>query len=179
MLEVGDDILETMSTIRINRAFDKWYKRNKKRFKYRAIFIKKHWNHIELKFEGVTPRLACSITQTGADIWVMHHKEVWDALTDFGTYTGRTAWGDYYCDLCPAENRNLFSSKQALWENHCFEQLLEWINDNLVESRWVALFQIDGCTWVELKEKEDIEAMRTKEEFVEAFPIVLTQRFFQ
>ncbi|MGA3084163.1 MAG: hypothetical protein ABSE95_05160 [Thermodesulfobacteriota bacterium] len=171
-MAVKNDILKTMSTIRLNRAFDKWYKRNKKRFKYRAIFIKKHWNHIELKFEGITPILVCSITQTGADIWVMYNKEIWDALADFGTFTGRTSWGDYYCNLCPPENREFFPSKQALWEKHCFEQILEWFYNNLVESRWVGLFQIDRCTWVEIKGEEEIGAMRAKEGFVEAFPLV-------
>jgi len=102
----------------------------------------------------------------------MHHKEVWDILTSFGTYTERTAWGDYYCYLCPPEYLKFFPSKQALWENHCFEELLEWINDDLVQTRWVALFQISGCTWVKLKMEEEIETTRAKEEFVEAFPIV-------
>lgn len=160
-----------MPEIILKCTFGKWYKRNKKRFRNQPILIKKHWNRIEFKFQGLSPRLVCSINQTGATIWVMHHKEVWDILAEFDTYTGRTAWGDYYCDGCPPENCDFFSSKQALWEKHCFEQLLEWINDNLVESRWVALFQVSGGTWVELKGKEEIEAMRVKEEFVEAFPI--------
>jgi hypothetical protein len=40
------------------------------------------------------------------------------------------------------------------------------------------LFQIEGCAWVEIKGEEEIEAMRAKEGFIEAFQIVRTQRFF-
>jgi hypothetical protein len=165
-----------MPEINLKCTFGKWYKRNKRRFRYLPVFSKKHWNRIEFKFQGLSPRLVCSINRTGATIWVMHDKEVWDILAEFGTYTGRTVWGDYYCDGCPPENRDFFSSKQTLWENHCFEPLLDWINDNLIVSRWVTLFQIEGCTWVELKKKEEIEASRAKEGFVEAFPLVPMRR---
>jgi hypothetical protein len=161
-----------MPQLILKSTFGKWYKRNKKRFRYQPLFSKKHWNHINFTFQGISPRLHCTIDYSGATIWVMKGREVWDILAEFGTYTGRTVWGDYYCDGCFPENREFFSSKQALWEKHCFEQLLEWINDNLVESRWVALFQVSGGTWVELKGKEEIEATRTKEGFVEAFSII-------
>ena len=161
-----------MPEINLKSTFGKWYKRHQKRFRYPPLFSKRHWDRIEFVFQGISPRLDCTIDQTGATIWVMHHKEVWDILAEFGTYTGRTVWGDYCCDLCPPENREFFSSKQALWENHCFEQLLEWINDDLVESRWVALFQIGGCTWVEIEGEKEIGAMRAKKGFIKAFPIV-------
>jgi len=164
--------------INLKCTFGKWYKRNKKRFSSQPIFTKRHWNFIEFTFHGFSPMLVCSINRSGATIYVMHHKEVWDILTEFGTYTGRTAWGDYYCTLCPPENREFFPSKQALWENHCFEEFLEWTNDNLVESRWVALFQIEGCTWVEFKREEEIEVTRAKEDFIEAFPIVPMNKCF-
>jgi hypothetical protein len=180
VLAVWGDILITMPefrfkrTLKINhkRTFGKWFKGNKKRFRNQPLLIKKQWNHIEFKFQGLSPRLHCIIDQTGATIWVMHHKEVWDVLAEFDIWTGRKAWGDYYCTLCSPETREFFPSKQALWENHCLEKFLKWINDNLVESHWVALFQIEGCTWVELKREEEIETMRAKKEFIEAFPIV-------
>lgn len=108
----------------------------------------------------------------------MKGREVWDVLAEFGTGTGRTAWGDYHCTLCHPENIKFFSSKQALWENHCFEEFLEWINNNLVETNWVALFQRRGATWVELKREEEIETTKAKEDFIEAFPIVPKNKCF-
>jgi hypothetical protein len=63
-----------------------------------------------------------------------------------------------------------------LWEKHCFEQLLEWINDDLIKTHWVALFRVEGATWVELKKEEEIEITKTKKEFVEAFPLVSMRR---
>lgn len=161
-----------MKKTNLKTTFGKWYKPNKKSFRYLPLFSKKHWNLFYFTFQGLSPRLHCTIDYSGATISVMQGREVWDILIEFATYPARTAWGQYYCHQCLPEYREFFPSRQALWEKHCFELLLEWVNDDLIKTHWVALFQVKGGTWVELKKEEEIGAMRAKEEFVEVFPIV-------
>ena len=163
-----------------NRRFDNWYKRNRKRFKYHVQLIKKHKKYMELRFSGVTPRLICSIKDYGchygnATIWIMRHKTIWDSLVAFGPAEMRTSSGQYYCYLCEPEDQELFPTRQDLWEKHCFEPLFEWIKTNLDKSRWVGLFGDEdgrGSTWAELMDKNEVEGMRNKKDFVEAFPLV-------
>jgi hypothetical protein len=163
-----------MKKTNLKTTFGKWYKQNRKRFNFQPVFGKKHWNHINFTFQGLSPKLLFTLDYSGANIFVMNHKEVWDILIEFSTYPARTAWGQYYCHQCLPEYREFFPSRQSLWEKHCFELLLEWVNDDQLESKWIGLFHVKGGTWVEMKGKEEIEAMKAKEEFVEAFPIVET-----
>ena len=82
--------------------------------------------------------------------------------------------GDYYCDLCLAKHREMFSSRKEMWEKHCFEELLEWVNDNFKTCNWICLHAIGkGSTDASLINEKDLgKSINCHETFVRAFPVV-------
>jgi hypothetical protein len=165
----------TMVSLDIRRSFMKWFKKNSIKFNIKPIFIKLYKNQVEFQFHNVPTNVLCNITRTGATIWVNYNKEIWDSLADFPIFIKRTSWGQYYCEGCLPERREFFLSKQALWENHCFQPLLRWINDNLNRTNWLVLFQHEGSTWVGIKKKEEVKNLRVEENFIQAMPLIVTQ----
>jgi hypothetical protein len=63
----------------------------------------------------------------------------------------RTANG-YICRECLPEEGNAFSSREALWKNHLFEPLLEWINDELATAKALGIYATSdrSGTWAKL-----------------------------
>jgi hypothetical protein len=69
----------------------------------------------------------------------------------------------YVCILCKPEERKIYSSLEAVWIDHGFEECLNWVNSKLKKSRWLALYQVNhhglaSTTWVKLVEEPDQEA---------------------
>ena len=152
----------------IQKDFGRWLSRNRSRFRFQPVIVKKRKDSIiGLRFMGISQKIGCVITRHCADIYVSHQGECWDILIDLGAVERKSSAG-YYCELCEPDQRELFDTREELWESHCFEPLLEWVNKNLGESRWVSLFATKGTTWAEIKEKEDIKSKY----FVHAFPVV-------
>ena len=51
----------------------------------------------------------------------------------------------------------LYSSKQELWADHCFEPLLKWTKEKLLYSNRLHLISSEGCTHVLIKKRGDIK----------------------
>jgi hypothetical protein len=80
----------------------------------------------------------------------MHQGDGWDFLLDLDAEPKRVP-GGYVCDLCPPESRPVFPNRPALWTDHLFEQLLEWVNESLAKAKWLALYgSLDYGTWARL-----------------------------
>ena len=49
------------------------------------------------------------------------------------------------------ESRPVFPDRPALWTDHLFEPLLEWVNESLAKAKWLALYgSPDYGTWARL-----------------------------
>ena len=154
----------------IQKDFGRWLSRNRSRFRFQPVIVKKRKDSIiGLRFMGISQKIGCVITRHCADIYVSHQGECWDILIDLGAVERKSSAG-YYCELCELDKREFFATREELWESHCFEPLLEWVNKNLGESRWVCLFATKGATWAEIKEKNDIKV--DSKYLVHVFPVV-------
>lgn len=159
----------------IRKTFDRWLTQNRKRFKYPPKVVNACKNYFEIKFTGIAPELHFTIKNTGAVIWVYNHLEPWEILWEFDIAERRTPNGDYCCNICFVEKHHkIYSSRKELWEKHCFEELLEWVNDNFKTSNWIRLRDM-GDGWKEsalINEKDLREEINCEDVVVRLFPIM-------
>ena len=60
----------------------------------------------------------------------------WECLYEADLSEYRTPDGQYYCGLCEeADKITYYPSREAQWEQHVFEEMLVWGNDNLHSGR--------------------------------------------
>ena len=94
-------------------------------------------------------------------IWVTWQHETWDLLRDWDAFPLKTENG-YVCDQCPVENRQTFPDLDAIWKDHLFEPLLQWINEDLASACAIGIYQLrhdDGARWAKLlRQGNDREA---------------------
>jgi hypothetical protein len=102
---------------------------------------------IEMSFDGMNPAVGAIIKydendETDAfvelEVFVDWEGSNWDLILNLDCEPVRRADG-YICDLCPPEDRKVFSSREALWRDHLFEPFLEWINEQLAQADVIGL----------------------------------------
>ena len=65
----------------------------------------------------------------------------------------------YRCTLCENATQT-WTSREALWQDHLFEPLLDWVNETLAPATTLRLFgtRDEGCTWAELGSQEILDS---------------------
>jgi hypothetical protein len=88
---------------------------------------------------------------------------------DFDISAKQSATGEYYCDLCEEQHREYYPTQQALWESHCFENILNWSNQDITPNKVLVLFRTEngGCTWAKLINTAELESKtQTQSEYI-------------
>lgn len=158
------------------KIFTRWLALNSHRFRHPPHLIFDHKEYFILRFTGITSKIQCLITAQGTvEMRVTHPRsDWWEILIDFDVCECSTPSGQYYCSACLLTE--FFPSREALWEAHCFEALLAWINSYFDESLWLCLFSMGcGATYAQLIKTEDVQAQTMKESFVYKCPVVNKQ----
>ena len=111
------------------KAFRRWLGQNGHRFNRPPRITLQRRDYLELSFRGVSPQIKGFISRDSTSFHIWHAGQVIDMLNDFDIdiVERRRSDGRYYCALC-LEPVDDYASRQALWEQHCFEPLLEWAN---------------------------------------------------
>ena len=88
-------------------------------------------------------------------LWYDDQGQYWDIIRDFDAYERRTVDGRYYCYL--SENHKYYPTRKLLWEEHVFEEMLEWIN-KLTAEHWVCIYGSPdkSCWGADMVLKKDI-----------------------
>lgn len=137
---------------RIQRAFFRWLAENSQRFAVPIRISRRTDQRIEITFVGINPILSISLSK---EIWVCvtWENEIWDCLCNFEADPQHVKKG-YICKFCDPEMREIFPDREALWRDHLFEPLLEWVNTDLVQASYIRLNSTDGndkgSTWAKL-----------------------------
>jgi hypothetical protein len=63
-----------------------------------------------------------------------------DILPQVSSEPKRAHGGGFYCEMCPPDGRRVFADRPALWADHLFDPLREWVNINLAQAKWLALY---------------------------------------
>lgn len=158
------------------RIFDYWLKQNRKYFNHSPQLDLRRKDYVLYSFQGINPAIRLSIKPVGfIEVWVYYHGTAWDILADFDVHARRTSTGTCYCHLCDEDSRLLYHSMEDLWVDHSFKSLLEWSQENLVDTNRLCITGIkDHYSSAILLPKEVIEARRnTIDNLVEVLPVVM------
>jgi len=110
-------------------------------------------------------------------VGISYKGECWDLVGDFDAYAEQRSSDGWFCRLCAEQGKQeLFPSCDALFVAHGLEPFLSWANGSFTPETWVCAFRSRGATWIELKQAKDVEAQRTSEHFIDAFPIVVSKK---
>ena len=160
----------------VQKTFERWLKRNRSRFKYPPWISKARKHYFVVRFHGLMPEISCRITKSGrAEVFYIDRQgQYWDIITDFDLAPARTPGRGYYCEWC-AEKRKYFPTRAALWEEHVFSALLEWINDIRPDTRVYLYGSPEEEIWgAELINKDD---EKRREQYEKAVPLVTGARY--
>jgi len=131
---------------RIQRAFVRWFNKNRIRFEVPIHLTKISANGIELHFHNYPDCLSVWLSSDALGAHVEWQGEYWDNLIDLDAYLCHTPSG-YTCEFCGpdgSESVALFSSREALWQDHLFDHFLKWVNEKLAPARWLKISCADG-----------------------------------
>jgi hypothetical protein len=130
---------------RIHRAFLEWMQENRHRFLVPVVIRHRTDRAIELSFAGYNLCLSACLSDWSIDVPVNWQGQCWDLLCSFESAASPVE-GGYHCLLCSPEERQLFGSRDELWIAEVFDPFLEWINETLAQSSWIALYDFGGMT---------------------------------
>lgn len=145
---------------RIQRAFIHWLNKNRTRFEVPILLSKISADGIELRFQDCPDCLSVWLSRDDQlEIHVSWRGMLWDRMKKMWAPVQR--WNrfahrsspqlrhekshreGYVCGFCLHECYvDIFSSPEALWQDHLFDPLLEWVNDELAPARWLKI----SCT---------------------------------
>ena len=127
-------------------------------------------------FHGINTAIRLSINTIGfIELWVYYQGTAWDILTDFDVHDKRTSTGVYYCHLCEENSRVLYYSRADLWIDHSFKPLLEWSQENLIDTMSLCIIGVkDHFTSATLLPKIEIDTrLDTIENLFAVLPVVV------
>lgn len=155
------------------KAFGRWLGQNRHRFNHPPRITLRRRDYLELSFQGVTPQIKGAISRNGTSFHIWHAGQVIDLLNDIDIVERRRSDGRYYCALC-LEPVDDYASRQALWEQHCFEPLLEWANACFQPGQWLHIAVCHGgSSWAEIKPHGGCRQDAERFEFSGAWPVLL------
>ena len=84
-----------------------------------------------------------------AAVYFYYSGECWDSMAWYDAKPLRQH-GGVVCQLCDEESPSaVFASREALWTEHVFTPLLDWLDKMLATERAIRFCRREGVTWVE------------------------------
>ncbi len=139
---------------RIQRAFVRWLRGSRARFVVPVCLTKISKRNVELHFLNYPDCLSVSLSRDEINVHVNWLGDFWDMLVSLDVHAFRTQ-GGYKCEFCKhdyGESIALFTSREALWQDHLFDPFLKWVNEELALARWLQMSVVanGGTTWAKL-----------------------------
>jgi hypothetical protein len=151
---VKKTITAAMTKAAVARAFKRWYRTHQDAI---PIPLTAHSgdSRVTVTLVGIHPAINVYLDPKGLCISVDWESVNWDFLI-WDDLVAEFNSVDWHCTQCPNEGRDLrFASIEALWEDHLFDRLANWILDELMPANYAALYMLEGrATWVRLSAEE-------------------------
>jgi hypothetical protein len=136
---------------KIQSAFLSWLKDNRDRFALEIRLGTRTDEVQEFSFAGINPAITGALTTYEIEVYAMHEDDSWDILLSAWAEPKRARGGGFFCEACRPDARRVFADRPALWADHLFDPLLEWVNDSLARAKWLALYgSPEWGTWARL-----------------------------
>lgn len=134
-------------------AFLAWFREKPNRFKLPVSVGAVTSTRIEMRVQGIHPAIYTSIEDhSEINVYVEWEGVGWDQLlwlfADETRGPGDVGWID---DSVLPEFRVIHPTREALWRENVFEDLLRWINEELAHATHLAMWgSADDATWARL-----------------------------
>lgn len=129
---------------RVRRAFLAWFSENRHRFLVPLDILEQSDNEIGIRMEGISHRLAATLTPQGLSVDVFHQGQWFDRLFDQDICPTQRVGEGYVCNYMKPTVREIFPTKEDVWRDHVWEEFVLWINQRLYPARWLRLAQTHG-----------------------------------
>jgi hypothetical protein len=141
---------------KIQRAFLSWLADNRDRFALEIRLGTRTDRVQEFSFARINHAITGALTTYEIEVYAIHENDCWDFLLSAYAEPKRARGGGFFCETCPPDARRLFADRPALWADHLFGPLLEWVNGELARAKWLALFgSPERATWARLLPGDD------------------------
>jgi hypothetical protein len=135
---------------RFHKAFFTWYAANEDGFVIKLELLKRTDRSLEIGFCNIKRVVTAYVGDGDISIPINWHDTNWDIIQWFEG-SPRRFQGGYVCDLCPEDNRPVYSSREEIWRIEVFEPFLTWVNDDLAKAETVSVSGTPGSmTWARL-----------------------------
>jgi hypothetical protein len=132
---------------RYHKAFFQWYAANAEKFAIKLELLKRTDSSLEIGFCNLNRVVTACVSGEDISIPIVWNDTFWDVLQWFEASPKRAA-GGYVCDLCPENDRPVYSSREEIWRIEIFEPFLTWVNDDLANAKGVSVSgDPGGTTW--------------------------------
>lgn len=109
---------------------------------------------IEIQFPHTGGALEGFVDRNGLSVSAVLNGEGWDFLFS-EDLVGEFRDGMWSCSLCSPSSRMAFDSVEALWGDHLFQPLRDWVETELRPAAGVMFHGGDGITWATLARKHE------------------------
>jgi hypothetical protein len=121
----------------------RWLKLNRTRLATGIQLGKRTDQLLEFSFVGINPAITGYLSTWDIGVSVNFkdedfEDENWDTIF-WRDQLARPVPGGYVCSECNPEYARVFPGLLALWTDHLFEALLEWVNEELTPANWLIL----------------------------------------
>jgi hypothetical protein len=134
-------------------AFLAWARKERKRFRLPVSVGAVTLTHTELRIQGIHPAICISIEDySDVNVYVEWEGAGWDQLlwlfASEKPGPDGVGWMD---DSVLPEFQVIYPTREALWRENVFEDLLTWINEDLAHATHLAMWgSADDATWARL-----------------------------
>jgi hypothetical protein len=148
---------------RVVAALHRWFATADARFALPLDVRERDGGGLDISILTKRGAIPAIVTDSEATIYAMHGEDCWDLLLSLDVAPEVNPGGGYVCTCCRDEGKlEVFDTLEALWADHLFEPLLEWINTELASAVGMAFFRSGGATWAKLlraNERSELAAL--------------------
>ena len=140
-----------------HRMFFRWYQDNKHLFALELHIVSRSRSHIEFFFPGINNVILGTISAIEIEIHVIKDDEHFDIIAGFPCFVTRVP-GGYIDELLLPEYQFTAPDKEMLCRIVSFEHFLRWVNDDLVNAKWIKIIVWPGRGSAAKLVKDDVPA---------------------
>jgi hypothetical protein len=119
-------------------------------FRIKLELLKRTDTALDVGFCHINRMIRAYVDDSEISIPITWEDDNWDVIKWFESRPRRVPNG-YVCDLCVPGKQTISPSREALWLDHVFEPLRDWVNNALASADAVAVSgDPDGGTWAKL-----------------------------
>lgn len=142
-------------------TFADWIKQEGPALKVRPIIVESNSTYIIFVFHNITKYIIGCAKNHGSkyneiEVHVQAYGRHWDIILPWLDCMPVQHPDGWECSMCEKGHQQSFPTCEAIWQDHIFNPLKQWINETLATSQALVLGSTgnNGATWARLLPKD-------------------------